>query len=105
MSLIQLRSKLIRLCEFNPSLLMSFFYPDFLDGEAMRLWTRPHAFAMMAMVPNGSITIAASRQIGKCVAGDTEVTVCVGDEESKKTTCKELFSMARKKIACTHENK
>lgn len=96
---------MLRECKFNPSFLLSFCFPNFQDGKPMTLWSRPHAFAMMAFVPNGSITIAASRQIGKCVAGDTEVEVCIGEETPKKTSCKELFSMARKKIACTGESK
>ncbi len=101
----KLLGQLIMACGFNPSLALQHFFPNFQDGQPMTLWSRPHAFAMMALVPNGSITIAASRQIGKCISGDTKVTVCIEEEEPKKTTCKELFSMARKKIACTHENK
>lgn len=89
-------TELLRLCSFNPSLLLPYFYPDFLDGEPMTLWSRPHAFAMMAMIPNGSLTIAASRQIGKCVTGETEVKVKVGGEGARKMTMEELFTMGKK---------
>lgn len=101
----QLKTKLIQECDLNPSLLLPTCFPNFQDGMPMTLWSRPHAFAMMALVPNGSITIAASRQIGKCVADNTEVTVCIGEEGSKKMSCKDLFSLARKKIACASESK
>ena len=92
--------KLLSLCDMNPSLLLSHFFPNFADNQAMTLYSRPHAFAMMAHIPNGSLTIAASRQVGKCVTGETKVKVKVGDEAPKAMNCKELFSMARKKIAC-----
>lgn len=92
--------KLLRTCDMNPSLLLRYFFPNFSDNQPMTLYSRPHAFAMMAHIPNGSLTIAASRQVGKCVTGETEVMVKVGDEAPKAMNCKDLFSMARKKIAC-----
>lgn len=93
----QAQTDLLRECDYNPSLLLPYFYPDFLDGEPMTLWSRPHAFAMMALIPNGSLTIAASRQIGKCVSGETKVFI----EENKggvyPITMKELFEEMREK--------
>lgn len=56
----------IRACDYNMSLFVPYFFPDFVRGKPMTLWSRPHAMAMMAMAPNSSVTIAASRQIGKC---------------------------------------
>lgn len=85
-------TELLKLCAFNPSLLLPYFYPDFLDGEPMTLWSRPHAFAMMAMIPNGSLTIAASRQIGKCITGEAKINV-----NKKRITIKELFDRCKKK--------
>lgn len=92
-------TELLKLCAFNPSLLLPYFYPDFLDGEPMTLWTRPHAFAMMAMIPNGSLTIAASRQIGKCVGGDTLV-----DADGEILPIKELFNRCKKKKLTDKKN-
>lgn len=88
-------TELLRLCAFNPSLFLPYFFPNFQDGKPMTLWARPHAFAMMAMIPNGSLTIAASRQIGKCVTGDTEVTAVVSGER-KKLGMKELFNLCKR---------
>lgn len=89
-------TELLQACSFNPSLLLPYLFPDFQDGEPMTLWSRPHAFAMLAMIPNGSLTIAASRQIGKCVVGGTEVKVKVNGGRAKKMTMEELFTMGKK---------
>lgn len=93
----QVQTDLLRECDYNPSLLLPYFYPDFLDGEPMTLWSRPHAFAMMALIPNGSLTIAASRQIGKCVTGDTKVFVEKDKGGVMPVPMKELFEELREK--------
>lgn len=90
-------TKLLRKCDFNPSLLLPYFFPNFSDAGPMTLWTRPHAFAMMAHIPNGVLTVAASRQIGKCICGETKLKVKRGylaDEE--EITAQELFDDAAK---------
>lgn len=87
-------TKLLRKCDFNPSLLLPYFFPAFSDAGPMTLWTRPHAFAMMAHIPNGVLTVAASRQIGKCICGDSIVTVKHGAQEPKEMTAKDLWERA-----------
>lgn len=82
--------KLLRLCEFNPSLLVPFFFPKFIGNEAMRLWSRPHAFAMMNLGANLTITVQASRQVGKCLAKDTKLDIKHNGAICKKTI-KDLF--------------
>lgn len=62
---------LLRECRYNPSCLVPMFFPKFNNNKPMSLWSRPHAIAMMSIAPNASITIQSSRQIGKCLTGDT----------------------------------
>lgn len=90
-------TQLLRKCDFNPSLLLPYFFPVFSDAGPMTLWSRPHAFAMMAHIPNGVLTVAASRQIGKCVAGDAKLKVCIGKEE-KEITAEDLFNYAEEQL-------
>lgn len=67
--------QLLRLCDYNASLLVPYFFPKFPDDAPMTLWERPHAISMMSFIPNGTLTVQASRQIGKCLAGDTVITI------------------------------
>lgn len=85
---------LLRKCDFNPSLLLPYFFPTFSDAGPMTLWTRPHAFAMMAHIPNGVLTVAASRQIGKCICGDAKLTVKHGMQKEEEMTAQELWNKA-----------
>lgn len=71
--------ELLQACEFNASLLVPLFFPKYPEFTPMTLWTRPHAFSMMAFTLLGSMTCQASRQVGKCVAGNTVVTVRTKD--------------------------
>lgn len=89
-------TELLRLCDYNPSLLLPYFFPDFSYGKPMTLWSRPHAFSMMAFIPNGTVTIAASRQIGKCITGETELNIKTADGETKNMTIKDLFEECNK---------
>lgn len=91
----KLLTQFLTLCDFNPSLLLPYFFPDFTYGKPMTLWSRPHAFSMMAFIPNGTVTVAASRQIGKCVTGDTELLVRKRGGDKTEMSAKELFD------ACT----
>ena len=84
-------------CDFNPSLLLPYFFPAFTDAGPMTLWSRPHAFAMMAHIPNGVLTVAASRQIGKCICGDTNLDVRVMGEK-KTMTAEALFNYADERL-------
>ena len=71
---------LLRLCDYNLSLLVPFFFPNFSNGKPMSLSARPHAYAMMAMGANLTLTVQASRQVGKCVSGDTEILIATTPE-------------------------
>lgn len=86
---------LLKLCEGNPALLTPYFFPNFSRGKPMTLWSRPHAFAMMSMIPTGELTVQASRQVGKCVTGDTLVR-CKSGEEDKTITMQDLWDSADK---------
>ena len=55
----------------------------------MTFWSRPHAFSMMAFIPNGTLTIQASRQIGKCVDGNTYIKT-----KKEMGNVKKVFSIA-----------
>lgn len=87
-------TELLRECDYNPALLLPYFYPSFTDGTPMTLWDRPHAFSMMSLVPNGSLTIQASRQIGKCVDKNTTVQVRKQNQTQTITVC-QIFDMAK----------
>lgn len=50
-------TELLRTCDYNPSLLVPYFFPAFPEDKPMTLWTRPHAMSMMAFVPNGTLTV------------------------------------------------
>lgn len=82
--------ELLKECEFNASLLVPLFFPKYPEFTPMTLWTRPHAFSMMAFTLLGSMTCQASRQVGKCVSGDTVVTVRSKDGTADMSI-KELF--------------
>lgn len=87
-------TQLLRKCDFNPSLLLPYFFPAFSDAGPMTLWSRPHAFAMMAHIPNGVLTVAASRQIGKCIAGDVRLKVQIDQADEQEITAETLFQTA-----------
>lgn len=50
---------------FNPGLLLPWFFPNAFEGKPLSLRTRPFAMAMTAMTVGGSLTIRGSRQIAK----------------------------------------
>lgn len=87
-------AEMLRMCDYNVSMLIPFFFPNFADGKAMTLYERPHAMAMMSMVPAGTLTVCAARQVGKCLAGDTAVDAVV-DGEARKATMREIFNKAK----------
>lgn len=89
---------LLRACDYNPSLLVPYFFPKYPNDKPMTFWSRPHAFSMMAFIPNGTLTIQASRQIGKCVSGQTEMTIMDTKTKNKNIqTIEDLFNEARQK--------
>ena len=92
----KLFTALLKKCDFNPSLFLPYFFPNFSDGEPMTLWKYPHSFSMMALIPNGSLTVCASRQVGKCLHGDTEVTVKFTQEsqEPVSLSLEDMFRLA-----------
>lgn len=88
--------ELLYICDFNASLLVPFFFPKFPEFEPMTLWSRPHAFSMMALTLLGSCTIQASRQCGKCLDGNTKLTVRErGDKKEQTFTMAELFERSK----------
>ena len=85
---------LLRECRYNPSCLVPMFFPKFNNNKPMSLWSRPHAIAMMSIAPNASITIQSSRQIGKCLTGDTMLHCKIGDEEADDITIQKIFELS-----------
>lgn len=85
---------MLRLCEFNPSLLVPFFFPSYPFNKPMTLWTRPHAMGMLSVMPNATITVCTGRQTGKCCTGDTTVP-CRESGEHKTLTLKQIFDKAK----------
>lgn len=87
---------LLRMCDYNASLFIPYYFPNFSRGEAMRLWRRPHAVAMMSMVPSGTCCIEAGRQVGKCVAGDTKLDIRDEWGDGEELTIQELFNRTKR---------
>lgn len=84
--------QLLRACDYNSSLLIPYFFPKYPNDKPMTLWSRPHAFSMMAFIPNGTLTVQASRQIGKCVSKDTKLLCDDGE-----ITIEDLFNQSKQK--------
>lgn len=89
--------ELLKVCEFNASLLVPLFFPKYPEFTPMTLWTRPHSFSMMAFTLLGSMTCQASRQVGKCVSGDTVVTIRTKDGTCD-TSVKDLFDESERHV-------
>lgn len=83
--------ELLKLCDYNASLLVPYFFPRYPESSPMTFWNRPHAFSMMAMTLLGSTTIKAGRQVGKCLSGDTEIFTNHKDIK----TIKDLFEKTK----------
>lgn len=97
--------ELLELCDYNPSLLVPYFFPRFPEFEPMTLWTRPHAFSMMALTLLGSCTIQASRQCGKCLDKDVTVRARVkGSGVEKDITIGDLFNKAKLQASSVHHS-
>ena len=84
---------ILRLCEYNTSLIVPFMFPRYPFNKPMTLWNRPHAMSMLSYVPNATITVCTGRQTGKCVTGDTTLE-CSVDGLRRTVTAKELFDAA-----------
>ena len=91
--------ELLRACDYNASLLVPFFFPKFSGSKPMTLWSRPHAFSMMAVGAGNIYTIQASRQIGKCLSGKTKL-YCKTQNTEEEITIEDLFNEAKDQ-ACT----
>lgn len=89
--------ELLALCNYNPSLLVPYFFPRFPESEPMTLWSRPHSFAMMGLTFLGDTTIKASRQIGKCLIGPTHLKI-KENGVTRITTIKDLFDNCKKSV-------
>lgn len=57
--------ELLKLCQYNSSLLVPHFFPAYPYQEPLSLFNRPFAFALMDLQLGGYTVIRASRQIGK----------------------------------------
>lgn len=91
--------EILRTCDYNASLLVPFFFPKFAGNKPMTLWSRPHAFSMMAVGAGNIYTIQASRQIGKCLSGKTKLR-CKTQNTEEEITIEDLFNEAKDQ-ACT----
>lgn len=89
---------LLRLCDYNLSMLVPYFFPKFIGNKPMSLAARPHSYAMMTTGANLTLTIQASRQVGKCLAGNTKLH-CKVDGNEQVMTIEELFEDAKKQDA------
>lgn len=89
--------ELLALCNYNPSLLVPYFFPRFPESEPMTLWSRPHSFAMMGLTFLGDTTIKASRQIGKCLVASSEITTRENGVVSKDSI-ENLFKKCKKSV-------
>lgn len=58
-------AKLLRLCRYNTGLLVGHCFPKFDGVSPMTLSKRPFAFPIYDMLPYGSLTIRAGRQVSK----------------------------------------
>lgn len=88
---------LLRACDYNPSLLVPYFFPKYPNDKPMTFWSRPHAFSMMAFIPNGTLTIQASRQIGKCIHSETRLKTRSQNGEMGEETIEQIFENAKQK--------
>ena len=60
--------QILRLCNFNPGLLVPYYFPAYPEKEPLSLFARPFSFAMFNLQIGGFTVIRASRQIGKSTA-------------------------------------
>jgi hypothetical protein len=60
--------EILRLCDFNPGLLVPYYFPNYPEKEPLSLFARPFSFAMFNLQIGGFTVIRASRQIGKSTA-------------------------------------
>lgn len=87
--------QMLKLCDYNTALLVPYFFPNFDEGKPLSLMGRPYAFSVMSNTANTSLTLQASRQVGKCLADDTMLTVVDVSNNKHKTTIKNIFLQAK----------
>lgn len=85
----------MRLCHCNPGLLVPHFFPSYPKNKPLSLSSRTFTYAMMGVTPSSSIVFQGSRQVGKCVAGDTKLTTKRADGAVQQETIKNLFDNAK----------
>lgn len=88
--LVRAMSAMVPVCGFNFGLLIPYFFHRYPVDLPLSLLARPFMFAMTCLVPDSITTLMAGRQVGKCAAGDTEVTTNEGT-----LTLRQLFQTAR----------
>jgi hypothetical protein len=84
-----------RLSDYNPSLLVPYFFPKYPRNSPLSLLPRPFMIEMMKLQVGGSTTIRASRQIGKCVDGRTAVAACAAGGEPEAMEASALFDACK----------
>lgn len=72
--------QMLKLCRYNSALLVRYSFPRFNGVEPLSLSKRPFAFPFYDMLPYGSLTVRAGRQVSKCrrVGADDTVSAANG---------------------------
>jgi len=87
-----------RLCQYNPTLLVPYFFPKYPYDKPLSMLSRPFSVAMLDFQFGGYTVIRASRQIGKCLTFNTLCNFKVSESAStvveKKMSVGEAFSLA-----------
>ena len=91
-----------RLCQYNPTLLVPYFFPKYPYDKPLSMLSRPFSVAMLDFQFGGYTVIRASRQIGKCLTVNTlcnfRVTETTDNKTEKKMSLGEVFSLAESMV-------
>lgn len=87
---------ILRKCHYNMGLLTTYFFPAYPKTKPMTLTSRPFSFGMYGFNLGGETTVKASRQIGKCCAGDTSVNTLDSSGNEATETMESLFTRLSK---------
>jgi hypothetical protein len=85
--------ELYKLSNFNPGLLVPYFFPAYPKTQPLSLRSRPFVFSMLDFIVGGYLVIRASRQIGKCFDCNTLHEVIVDEGPVKIMTAEQLFAL------------
>ena len=88
---------LMKMCRYNTGPLVSYFFPRFLGPNPMTLRNHPFSYSCFNLQIGGYTVLRGSRQISKCLAADTYVTIRNKKTgEISKMKASEVFSMVEK---------